>query len=59
MTETTPLKCDLCGRFIKWDDFDTGKAFRRLEPSYSRFEDYFTYHVSCLDKQTEKSNKNT
>lgn len=47
-----PLKCDLCGKFIKEEDFYNKKAFRILETPDSEFtsEEYFTAHQSCYEQ---------
>ena len=42
-------KCNVCGRFIAYSDFETGKAVNVLtNPSaYGAEEEWDTYHVAC------------
>ncbi|MDE2098009.1 MAG: hypothetical protein KGL39_12220 [Patescibacteria group bacterium] len=44
------LKCDVCGRFISWADFNSEKAMRRLNTPDSQFsrEEYDTVCPKCL-----------
>ncbi len=47
--ETNPLKCDHCGQFIPWSDFDAAKATRNLwlpDSDYSA-ESYVTLCGPC------------
>jgi len=46
------LKCDICGKFIPWKDFDNGTARRWLETPDSEFtsETYKTLCPKCFDK---------
>ncbi len=46
------LKCDTCGQFIPWKDFDNGTARRWLKTPDSEFtsETYETRCHKCFDK---------
>ena len=41
--------CDICGKFISIEDFDNGKASRKLVSCDSEYssEDYETMHTEC------------
>ena len=42
-------KCDFCGKFISYEDLDSGKAVRCLDTPDSDYsqETYKTEHVAC------------
>lgn len=44
-----PITCDICGRFVSYDDLDSGAAIRQLDTPDSDYstETYETYHVKC------------
>jgi hypothetical protein len=44
-----PIKCDICGRFVSYDDLDSGVAVRTLDTPDSDYstETYDTHHVMC------------
>mgnify|MGYP007083436641 CR=1 FL=1 len=45
------LKCDICGKFISWDEFDNNSAKRVLITPDSDYscEEFSTYHVGCKE----------
>jgi hypothetical protein len=49
MTDTKVLSCEVCGRFIAYQDFDTGCAVHRLVYPDSAYtvETWETYHRVC------------
>jgi hypothetical protein len=57
MTDQAWNRCDYCGKFISYADFDTERAKRDFDvvwrPSVSGGEpdeQYDTYHVACKQK---------
>jgi len=46
-------KCDICGRFISYSDFDKREAIRTLETPDSYFSDesYKTLCKKCVKKE--------
>lgn len=43
------MKCDYCGRFMSYADFDAGIAVYKMTQPDSEFgpEEYEGYHVAC------------
>ena len=50
-------KCDICGRFIAYDDFTNGKAINNLllPDSDLTIETWETVHKTCLLKEIENT----
>jgi len=49
--------CCYCGRFIKYSDFDDGKAKVGYDISYYGSEKEWQYHVECKDKSFKQANE--
>jgi hypothetical protein len=47
-------RCDYCGRFISYDDFEDGEARAEVGTSYDGDEYVDYWHVACAEK--EKAN---
>lgn len=47
-----PITCDICGRFISYDELEDGRATRYLEEPDSDYssETFATYHTACRAK---------
>ena len=45
-----PNKCDFCGKFIKWDDIESGKAISIIHPDNE-------YHAEYHESVCKKCNK--
>ena len=52
MKKEQPLQCDICGKFISWNDFETGKARRYLITPDSEFTPE-EYETLCRDHSEE------
>lgn len=51
------ISCDICGRYISYNELESGKAQRNLitpDSDYST-EDYETYHVECNKQNVKKT----
>ena len=50
-------KCDYCGCYIAYEDFNKKEAIREmiLPESELSVETYETYHIECKNKEIEKT----
>ena len=55
------FRCDICGQFIAYKDFEDGRAVQyQLTPdSFCTFESYETYHLVCDDRLGIGNDANT
>jgi hypothetical protein len=47
-----PIKCDICGRFVSYDDLRSEKAVHQMLEPDNHFgpETWDTYHIKCKSK---------